>query len=298
MQSMCKKNVILLLSLILAVPSLCSAQNQGWMRNMGNAQVAQLAEEVWLLQRINTIGLTPDQLKSALEVYKQYPPEIPAEQKPIIDKLTQTRQRLLTGVPLSDAELQQAFQMYRDAMQRRGRGQERQDTPPPAATELSPVGKALWSLLTVPQKAALLGDVRQAAANNQKFDKMAADRALKTISSLREGDDAAWAVSRTALSSGLSSAAGAEGTPQRENSRAMFRDFLDRIRKMPATEFAAKQDELSAELTALMPPGSSLTVAMAEVNPGQIQGALAGTLLHPRAPQLLQELLASKSEPK
>ncbi|MGE5531772.1 MAG: hypothetical protein ACM3VW_06640 [Bacteroidota bacterium] len=297
---MCKRNVILLLSLTLAgvFPSLCAAQDQGWMRNMGNAQVAQLAEEVWLLQRIDTIGLSADQLRSALELYKQYPPEIPAEQKPIIDKLTQTRQRLLTGVPLSDTELQQVFQLYRGAMQRRGRGQEQQPAPPPAPVELTALGKGLWSLLTVTQKAALLGDVRQAAANNQRFDKVAADRALKTISSLRGADDATWAASRTALSNGLSSAAGAEGSPQRENSRAMFVEFLDRLRKMPATEFAAKQDELSAELTALMPPGSSLTVAMAEVNPGQIQGALMGTLLHPRAPQLLQELLASKSEPR
>lgn len=295
---MCKNNVILLLSLTFAIPSLCFAQNQGWMRSMGNAQVAQLAEEVWLLQRINTIELTSDQLKSALELYKQYPPELPAEQRPIMDKLTQTRQRLLTGTPLSDAELQQVFQVYREAMQRRGRGQEQQPAPPPAAVELTALGKSLWSLLTITQKASLLGDVRQAAANNQKFDKVAADRALKTISGLREADDATWAISRAALANGLSSAAGADGTPQRENSRAMFGEFLDRIRKMPPTAFAAKQDELSAELTALMPPGSSLTVAMAEVNPGQIQRALAGTLLHPRAPQLLQELLASKPEPK
>jgi hypothetical protein len=265
---------------------------------MGNAQVAQLAEEVWLLQRINTIGLSAEQLKSALALCKQYPPEIPAEQKPIIEKLTQTRQRLLTGVPLSDAELQQVFQSYRGMMQRRGREQNQTPEPPPAPAEVTPLAHSLWSLLTVTQKAALLGDVRGAAANNQKFDKIASDRALSTIGKLKETDNTTWAASQTALATALSAAAGAEGTPQRENSRRMFADFLDRIRKMPITEFGARLDELAAELLALMPPGGSLTVAMAEANPAQMQGALAATLLHPRAPQLLQELLASKPEPQ
>jgi hypothetical protein len=297
---MCKRNVIFLVTLAVAVtlPSLCAAQDHGWMRGMGNVQVAQLAEEVWVLQRINTIGLTADQQKSALALYKQYPPEVPADQKPMLEKLKATRQRLLTGAPLSDAEMQEVFQLYRDAMQRRGRGQNQAPAEPPAPVEMTPLAQSLWSLLTITQKASLLGDVRQAAANNQKFDKAAADRALKTISKLKEADDPAWAASRTVLAGALSTAAGAEGTPQRENSRRMFADFLDRIRKMPATEFATRQNELSAELAALMPPGGSLTVAMAEANPAQIQGALAATLLHPRAPQLLQELLASKPQPQ
>ncbi|MHB8997007.1 MAG: hypothetical protein ACYC63_17315 [Armatimonadota bacterium] len=266
--------------------------------NVGNVQVAQLAEEVWLLQRINTIGLTDDQLKSALALYKQYPPEVPADQKPMLEKLTETRQRLLSGEPLSAAEMQQVLQSYRASVQRRGRGQDQQPAQPPPPITLSPLGQGLWSLLTITQKAAVLGDVRQAAANNQKFDKVAADRALKTISKTREAQDQTWVASRTALANTLSAAAGADGTPQRENSRRMFSDFLDRIRKMSATEFARSQGELSAELAALMPPGGSLTVAMAEANPSQVQGALAATLLHPRAPQLLQELLASRPKPQ
>ncbi len=144
----------------------------------------------------------------------------------------------------------------------------------------------------------MLGDVRQAAANNQKFEQAAADRALKTIGKLRQADDQSWTASRAALANALSSAAGAEGTLQRDNSRRMFVDFLNRIRKMPDAEFARSQGELSAELAALMPAGGSLTVAMAEVNPSQVQGALAATLLHPRAPQLLEELLASKPKPQ
>lgn len=291
---MYKKIVMLLLGLIL--PSLCLAQG-GFFRNRGgNSQFQQLAEDVTVLQQFDTLALTNAQITAALALYKQYPPEVPAEFKPLTDKLTAMRTRLLTGTPLPAGDVQGLFDQYRQVMQqtRGGGGGQNRQPQDAQAVKLSPLGEALWELLTQTQKAALLGDVRQAAMNNQKADRASAEQAIRQIGKLRGGDDVTWAATKDALAKALSSAAGAPDSPARKNSCAMLQDFLGRVRQMSETDFANKQDELVTELTVLMPPGASITVAMATLQPRAIQDALSGGFLSPRAAALLQELQAAR----
>jgi hypothetical protein len=94
----------------------------------------------------------------------------------------------------------------------------------------------------------------------------------------------------------LSAAAGAPDSPARKNSGAMFQDFLGRLRQMSDADFANKQDELVTELTVLMPPGASITVALASLQPRTIQDAMAGGFMSPRAAALLQELLTARTK--
>lgn len=292
---MYKRIAIVLLGVIL--PALCLAQGGGFFRNRGGGQVGQLVEEVWALQQFDTLALSDAQLSAALALYKQYPPEVPAELKPLTDKLTEARARLLTGTPLPAGDMTALFQEYRTALgQTRGgpggQNRQQQDNQP---VKLSPLAEALWGLLTQSQKAVLLGDVRQAAANNQKADRVSAQRAIKQIGRLRAADDATWATTEKALADALSAAAGEPGTPARNNSFAMFQEFLSRLRQMSDAEFGNKQTELETGLMALMPPGSSITVAMSSLDLHAIQNAMGNSFLSPRAPVLLEELQAGRA---
>ena len=294
---MCKKTVILLLAVLL--PGICLAQGGpgGFrMRGGGGGLIQQLGEDVRVLQQFDTLALTDAQITAVLALYKQFPvADVPAEQKPLVDKLTEARTRLLTGTPLAVGELSALLDEFRKFAQqgRGGPGRGPQDNPP---VKLSPLAEAIWGQLTQTQKAALLGDVRGAAANNQRADRAAAERAMKLIGTLRGGDDAAWAASRDRLIALLSAGAGEPDSAARKNSASMFGDFLGRVRQMSDADFAQKQDELVAGLVALLPPGTILTAALAEFEPGQLQNALSVGFLRPRAPALLQELLTSRAK--
>ncbi|MEI6501482.1 MAG: hypothetical protein WCP21_10725 [Armatimonadota bacterium] len=263
----------------------------------GGGLIQQLGEDVRVLQQFDTLALTDAQITAIQALYKQYPVEIPADQKPLVDKLTEARARLLTGTPLAVGELSALLDEFRKlAPQGRGgpgRGQQ-QDNPP---VVLSPLTLAIWGQLTQTQQAALLGDVRGAAANNQRADRAAAERALKLIARLRGGDDPTWTASRDQLIVLLSAGAGEPDSAARKNSASMFGDYLGRVRLMSDGDFAQKQDELVAGLIALLPPGTNLTAALAEFEPGQLQNAMAASFLSPRAPALLQELLTSRVKP-
>ena len=289
---MYKKTAILLLGLLL--PTVCLAQG-GFFRSRGGSQLSSLFEDIYVLQQLDTLALTDAQITDALALYGKYPVEVPPELKPLADKLAEMRARLLTGTPLPAGDLGALFDEYRRSLQ-----QQRAGAPGQAQgfqpVQLSPLGAALWGLLTQSQQAALLGDVRQPAMNNQQSDRASAIRAMKQIGKLRGSDDPTWATTRAALADVLSAAAGAPDSPARKNSRAMFLDFLGRLRTMSDADFANKQGELVTELTALMPPGASITVAMATFDPRAIPDALANSLLSPRAPALLQELRAARAK--
>lgn len=292
---MCKKAAILLLGLFL--PALVCAQGGPFRLRGGTGQMQQLAEEIWTLQQLNALALTDAQITAILGLYTRQEPETPTELKPILDKLQTVRDTLLTGATIPAGDLNALFTEYRQALQQgRGGGREgrNREAQPEAA---SPLALAIWEQLTPTQKAALLGDVRQAAANNQKAERQAADRAVRAIGRLRGGDEAAWTANRDRLASCLSAGAGAPDSPARKNSRSMFGDYLDRIRKMSDVDFANKQEELASSLLALVPPGSSLTVAMAEFDTRQIQSAMQSSLLSSRAAALLEELQAKRAKP-
>ena len=233
-----------------------------------------------------------------MAAYQKYPEEMNSEQRRAVTRLEEIRARLLAGTPLVATDLAAIREEMRGAMSRGGprRGEDAGPNPPGAAAEeLGALPRALWALLTTPQKAALLGDVRQAAANNQKAARVAADRALKLIGGLRESDAGAWPATRDRLADCLCSGVGAPESAARANSRRLFQDFLARIRTMSAAEFAQKTEELTSELLALLPPTTNLAVALAEFAPHQIQQAMRDSFLHPRAPDLLREIQAARA---
>lgn len=292
---MCKKTAILLLAVLM--PVACLAQGGGGFNRMrtGGGLVMQLVEDVRVLQQFDTIALTDAQINAIVALYKQFPVEVPADQRPLADKLTKARGRLLTGTPLAVGEVSALFDELRKLgpQGRGGPGRQQDNTP----VTLSPLAKAIWKQLTQVQQAALLGDIRGAAANNQKADRVAAERAMKLIGRLRGSDDAGWKGYRDWLMALLSASAGEPDSAARKNSASMFGDFLDRIRQMSDVDFAQKQEELVAGLLALLPPGTILTAALAEFDPNQLQNALDNSFLSPRAAALLQELLTSRVKP-
>jgi hypothetical protein len=258
----------------------------------------QLYEDINLLQRIVPLQLTDAQLDGALKLYEQHPPAGPAdEDAETIRKLEEIKQRLLSGTPLVATDFNTLRELYRGAM--RGRTPRPDGTPAPGAPGAAPLSdleQGLWDLLDMTQKAALLGDVRQAAANNQKADQVMGQRVITMIGETLKLDEAAWLKARDRLAAALAGNVGAPDSPARRNCRQLFVDFLDRIRRMPPAEFAAKQQELSAELLALVPPGTRLIVAVAAYDRMLFHSAMAGTFLHPRAPELLAEMKAARAK--
>ncbi|MEN6301411.1 MAG: hypothetical protein ABFD96_01725 [Armatimonadia bacterium] len=288
---MCKRSVILLTGIVLALLLPLAAQAQdgpmrGWRGRGGNSRAAALFEDIMLLQRLAPLQLTDAQLDAIAAAYQKQP-QVAAEQTGPLAELAEIKRRLLAGNPAVAAD-QQALRQIMQKLQR---------APEPSATEptLSPLAVEIWGLLTQTQRAALLGDVRQAAANNQRADQQAALRAIKTLGQLRELDQTQWVASRDRIAQAFSENAGAPDTPARQNCQKMFVEFLDRFKTMSDVDFAAKQGELATELLALLPPGTNLTVAMATYDQRLLQNAMNMTFLNPRLPDLLKEMKAARA---
>jgi len=253
----------------------------------------QLVSEIFILQRIVPLQLTDAQLAGLLKLYAEDTPADGAEEQEAIAKLQQVKQRLLAGTPLVATDLA----TVRDAMRQGLRGRRNNDGPPapPAPTELSALEQAAWALLDTEQKAVLLGDVRGPAANNQKADVAVSKRAIAVIAEMLQLEDARWTAARDKLTAALAAGAGEPNSAAVTNSRQLFRDFFDRLRKMPPADFAKRQDELAAELLALLPPQTNLIVALAEYDTKLIHGAMSASLLHPRTPELLRQMQAART---
>jgi hypothetical protein len=285
--------------LLLAVlPSCCLAQKGDRLLRSGVSRSAQLMEEITLLQRIVPLALTDAQLDQLLKLYAANPPAEEPGMAEAMAKLQAMKQRLLAGTPLVATDLA----TLRDAMRQAARGWRDEapaapaPAPPPAG--LTPLEQAAWDLLMVPQRAALLGDVRGPAANNQKADAALAKRALQVIKQMLALDEAQWLAARDRLAAALAAGAGVPNAPAVDNCRKLFVEFLDRVRKMNQADFARRQDELGAELQALLPPGTNLVVALAEFEPRLIHDAMAAGLLHPRVPDLLQQIKTARATPQ
>jgi hypothetical protein len=291
----CQLPVILLLAFM---PACCLAQNARLLRG-GGTRAAQLVEEVYLLQRLVPLQLTDLQLDDLLKLYAKHPPMDESEQAEAVAKLQEIKQRLLSGTPLVATDMA----TLRDTMREVYRGRRGAADPPAAPTAaapaedagLSPLEQAVWDLMLPPQKAILLGDVRGPAANNQKADVALGTRAMKLLGQMLQFEDARWLAERGKLAAALAAGAGEPNAPQVANCRQMFTEFFDRLRKMEPTDFANRQSELSAELLALLPPNTNLLVAMAEYQTSLIHDAMSVSLLHPRAPDLLQQMKTARA---
>lgn len=295
----CKLPVLLLLAVL---PVCVQAQNMPRpFRGGGNSLSGQLLEEIYLLQRIVPLALTDAQLEAALALYAKHPATGDAEQDQVVARLQEIKQRLLGGTPLVAADLATLRDLMRQAYRgRRGEG----NTPPggtPAAAPaigpfaLRPLEQALWDQLTPQQRAVLLGDVRGPAANNQKADVALSKRAMLQVAELRQLDDPRWPAERDRLAAALAAGAGEVGSAQVDNSCKLFVDFLERVRRMSGADFAKRQDELAAELLALLPPHTNLIVALAEYDKQLVHDAMSASLAHSRAPELLRQMKAARA---
>jgi len=304
----CKIPVLLLLAFL---PALCLAQRGlGGRFQRGGTRAMQLIEEIYVLQRLVPLQLTDAQLDETAQLYAKYPAGAEPDQAEAIVKLQAIKQRLLGGTPLVATDQATIRDLMRQTLQSR-RPDANTPPPPPGAavpgaappglalpqdTALSPLEQALWDLLDPGQKAILLGDVRGPAANGQKVDAALGKQAMKQIARLLPLDDQQWPGARDKLAAALAAGAGEPKSPQVDNCRQLFVDYLDRLHKMPPTDFANRQDELVAELLALLPPKTNLVVAMATYDPALIHDAMSSSLLSPRAPELLQQMKAARAK--
>jgi len=281
--------------LLIALPVCGQAQNARLLRASEGSLVMQLVGDIYLLQQIVPLQLTDAQLAGLLELYEQDTLAVAAQEHEAVAKLQQIKQRLLAGTPLVATD----WATVRDAMRqgmRGGRGEGGPPTSPtPAPTELTALEQAAWALLDTRQKAILLGDVRGPAANNQKADVAVSKRAMAVIAEMLQLDDTRWTAARDKATAALAAGAGEPNSPAVTNSCQLFRDFFDRLRKMPPTDFAKRQDELAAELLALLPPQTNLIVTLAEFDTKLIHGAMSASLLHPRAPEVLRQMQAART---
>ncbi len=257
----------------------------------------QLLEEITVLQRLVPLQLTEAQIEQILAAYAQHPASY--EQAETIARLQEIKRQLLSGERLVAADLANLRELARTALQERrrlfGQAPAAPAAAPPPEAALSPLEQAIWKVLTVPQRAALLGDVRGAAANNQRAEQQLSRRALQLIGQMLPYEEARWQAARDKLIAALIAGVGAENSPERENARQLFLDFFERLRKMNQAEFAQRQEELAAELLALLPPQTNLAVALAEYNPQLIKEAMARSLTHPRAPDLLRQMREARA---
>lgn len=290
----CKLPVILLLAVL---PALCVAQKPQRAQRAGGTLAMQLIEEIYVLQRLVPLQLTDRQLDDLAALYARHPASGESEQAEAIAKLQGIKQRLIGGTPLVATDQATIRDLMRQAaLGRRNDANTPPGLAPPPDTALSPLEQALWELLDTSQKAVLLGDVRGPAANNQKADTVLGKQAIKQIARLLPLEDPRWTGARDKLAAALAASAGEPNSPQVGTARGLFVDFLDRLRKMPPTEFAKRQDELVAELLALLPPKTNLLVALATYDTALIHDAMSASLLSPRAPELLQQIKAARAK--
>lgn len=291
---MCKRNVWLLtglLSIALLLAVSCQAQDRG-LRNRppGTGVAAQLLDDINVLQRLVPLKLTDEQLAAVLQVYENQPAEPEAES---VQKMREMKQRLVGGTALVSSDLAILRGLAQRALGvRRGEVQAGE----PAVERLTPLGQSIWDLLTMQQKASLLGEVSGPAADNQRAGRQVALRAVRAIGSWRGLDPAQWTAARDFVAKALAAPAGTPDTDAYRNAVRLYTEFLDRIKAMPDTDFARGQDELTAELQALVPLSGHLTVALAECTPRQIVGAMAVSFLAPTAPRLLKEIQAARAQ--
>jgi hypothetical protein len=110
-------------------------------------------------------------------------------------------------------------------------------------------------------------------------------------------DEAAWPTKRDAWAEAMAATAGAAGSQERTNKRAIYVDFLDRMYQVPGAEFEQKKQELAASLEALVPDGNSLALVYAQLDSGAVVRAMDASFLGYKAQGLLKEIQAARPKP-
>lgn len=269
--------------------SLCHAQGpaEAPPRLLAVARVMDFGMDLQVLGELWRLQLTEQQLQALNGVYAQNP--VPgfnleaAEQ--VVAKLEGFRRRLIAGenaekVMSGMQGLETQIQGVFGSLFDRRTPQEVPDY------KLTPAEQLIWEILTPEQRGKLLGG-RQGQST--------ARQVLSVVGTARLADAATWTTSRDRIAACLSAPVGADGTPERENRRQMFLDFLDRVRKLTEPEYVRQQEQLAAELTPLLPADVDLAAAIHEYAPGYVHNALAVTLLHPRAQSLVAEMVAARA---
>lgn len=251
--------------------------------------------DVEILMRIAALELSDAQLQALAAFYQEHPfapPDLKLVEA-VADKVEAFRLRLISGTPTKPEDMQALGQEMQAAFTQFNPMAELGKT----VKELTVDEKELWGMLTQKQQAALLQTVPTVPPGLAQVDP--AHPPLTMLKRLRDiADDQEWVKERDRLAQALAAAAGAEGTPERENRRRMFVEFFNRVEQMPEADFVAKLNELGAELAALLPAGADAALALAEADPTRIHMALLFTFLNPRYPVLLHEMQAAKAKAK
>jgi len=254
------------------------------MMGRGGGQTQSVIEDIFILNRIVTLQLTDEQVTSILDAYAK---------NPVVDdrvtKLLAIRQSLVQGNALTDADLN----ALRGVFQRGGPGQQ-----PAAANTLSPLGQAIWGLLTEKQQAMVLAGGQGPGGSAQPWDRNRTLDFLTRLNTAMDGvDEAAWPAKRDAWAEAMAATAGAAGSPERANKKAIYVDFLDRMYQVPGADFEAKKQELAAGLEALVPDGNSLALIYAQLDPAGVVRAMDSSFLSYKAQGLLREIQAARAKP-
>jgi len=252
----------------------------------GGGQMQSVIEDIFILNRIVTLQLTDGQLTAILDAYAK----TPAAADDRVTKLLQIRQNLVQGNALTDTDLN----ALRGVFQRGGPGQQQ----PAPASALSPLGQAIWGLLTEQQQAMVLAGGQGPGGSAQPWDRNRTLDFLTRLNAAMDGvDEAAWPAKRDAWAEAMAATAGVAGSQERANKRAIYVDFLDRMYQVPGAEFEQKKQELAASLEALVPDGNSLALVYAQLDPGAVVRAMDASFLGYKAQGLLKEIQAARPKP-
>lgn len=253
----------------------------------GGGQLQSVMEDVRLLSTFVSLQLTDEQLAGILNVYATVP--APTDQR--LETMLQLRQKLVQGIPLSQADQQALTALFQPQP-----GQRPQ-------TAANPQGEAIWALLTPQQQAKLVSGgmsagFRSAGARGGEAQQWDRRRTLDFLTRLNTAmdtiDEAAWPARRDALANAMAVSVGATEGQDLDNKRAIFADYLEKMWQMPGADFEGNKNDLAASLEALMPPGSSLALAYVYLDPQFLTMALNQSFLHYKAQGLLKEMQAAR----
>ena len=280
------------LSVLLLLPGLlwatsCGAQEADRNQLLTHlARVFDICMDIEILGRLTPLALTDAQWQTVAAVHQAHP--LPGPNLQVVaeaaTKAEAFRQQLLGGKEMKPGGEEALGRLMQAAFAQLG---DRGGPDGKPITELTAEDKLVWAVLTPEQQGKLIGGGQPDAMGR---------RGLALLKRLRDTDEATWVQSRDRLVAQLSAQAGGEGTAARENSRQMLLDFLNRVRAMPAADFAKKQTELMAEIGVLVPQNANLAALLLEFDPTPIRQALSQTLLNSRMPRLLQEMQAARAK--
>lgn len=255
----------------------------------GGGTIWSLMEDIGLLSQFTSLQLSDQQLDSIIAAYGTSA-RYAAGTDERIAKLLEIRGRVLGGTPMTAAD----GEAMRGMFQRPGQGQQGQQANQ-GQEGPSPLGEAIWKLLTEAQQGALLSAGRGmfGPGGGQQWNRQ---RTLELLTALNQAmeayQEADWPAKKEALSTAMASAA---PEAQRANSKAMFADFLERMWQMPGADFDAKKNDLATTLEALIPQGGSLAPVLALIDPQAAARALEMTFLNAKAQGLLKEIKTARA---